>query len=279
MKSIYILVLFFSPLFAASQHYYNDIISTRDLSATAKTYLAQRVKSVTATGYDARGGKSTDFNEWQEFYPEEKMWRVATRNGQSVNRVTYRFDDQFRLISRRDSAMKAGSLTTYNYDPKGFITSIKIAAADTLSEFSETREHAWVYNTSGLPVTMWLITNGRDSVEYRFTSDAAGNVTDEQLFRRGTGLDRIYYYYNENNLLTDIVRYDRRTKKLLPDAMFEYDEKDRVIQKITTLSATNRDYLIWRYVINEKGLRKTEALFNKQKELSGRIEYSFTYLP
>ncbi len=279
MKSIYILALFLLPVATGAQHYYNDIVSVNDLSKTAKAYLDQKVKSVTATGYDARGAKSTDFNEWQEFYPVERMWRVATRNGQSVSRVTYRFDEQFRLVSRRDSAMKSGSMTTYVYDSKGLLTSLRITAADTLSDFTETREHAWIYNAAGQPVTMWDITNGRDSVEYRFTSDAAGNVTDEQLFRRGTGLDRIYYYYNENNLLTDIVRYDKRTKKLLPDAMFEYDEQDRVIQKITTLSATSRDYLIWRYVINEKGLRKTEALFNKQKQLSGRIEYAFTYLP
>jgi hypothetical protein len=55
------------------------------------------------------------------------------------------------------------------------------------------------------------------------------------------------------------------------------DKSGRVIQKITTISINNPDYLIWRYLFNEKGLKTKEALFDKLKELEGRIEYSYTF--
>jgi hypothetical protein len=59
--------------------------------------------------------------------------------------------------------------------------------------------------------------------------------------------------------------------------MFEYDEQDRVVQKITTTSSLNLGYLIWRYIYNEKGLKTKEALFNKDKELTGKIDYNYTF--
>ena len=61
----------------------------------------------------------------------------------------------------------------------------------------------------------------------------------------------------------------------LPDFLFEYDDSDRVIQKITTTSGKKIGYFIWRYVFNEKGLKTKEALFNKDKELQARIDYTY----
>ena len=59
--------------------------------------------------------------------------------------------------------------------------------------------------------------------------------------------------------------------------LFEYDDQDRVIQKITTTTSLNLNYLIWRYIFNEKGLKTKEALFNQEKELNGKIEFSYTF--
>jgi hypothetical protein len=125
---------------------------------------------------------------------------------------------------------------------------------------------------------MWRILNGKDSTEYRFTLDESRNIADEQLYRRNIGIDHVYYYYDDKNRLTDIVRYNKKAKQLLPDVMFEYDESNRVIQRITTISINNPDYLIWRYLFNDKGLKTKEALFNKFKELKGRIEYAYTFI-
>jgi hypothetical protein len=122
---------------------------------------------------------------------------------------------------------------------------------------------------------MWRIINKTDSVEVRFVLDKEGNVIEELNIKRGVYSDPIDYYYDERNRLTDIVRFNHKANRDLPDFMFEYDDNDRVIQKITTTTELHIGYLIWRYLFNEKGLKTKEALFNKDKELQGKIEYTY----
>jgi len=241
-----------------------------------KAYAANKVQSVTAAGYDPRGAKSSDFNEWQEVDLGKRSWKVTTRTGQEFTRQYYDFDAQQRLQQIVDSTRGVKSITTYQYNASGNITLIHTVINDSANDFTQTEDHQWLYNSAGKPERMWRIVNSKDSMEYRFTVDEKGNVADEQLYRRGQGVEPIYYYYDDNNRVTDIVRYNKKVKKLLPDFMFEYDESNRVIQKITTLSALNPDYLIWRYIYNDKGLKTKEALFNKEKTLTGRIEYTYT---
>ena len=277
MKNALIALALIFPVTALCQHYYNDILDARITGERMKNLTQQKVKTITATGYDARGAKTSDFNEWQDINAEKKILKVTTRNGQQVRRQFYQFDSQFKLISITDSSGDIKSSTTYSYDNAGNIISIKTTTKDSLQDFNETVVHQYVYGTGGKPEKMWRIVNDNDSSEYRLSLEEHKNIADEQLYRRGVGIDPVYYYYDEKNRLTDIVRYNKKAKKLLPSLMFEYDEADRIIQKMTILSTNNPDYLIWRYLYNEKGLKTKEALFNKQKELTGRIEYAYTF--
>lgn len=240
-----------------------------------KALATNKIKTGTATGYDAQGAKSTDFNEWQTVDLVQQKLMVTTRTGQSVTRQTSRFSNDFMIQSITDSATDFKSTTTYQYQD-GNIRSIKIVTEDATQGLSQSEEHVWLYTTTGKPQKMFRIINGTDSSEYRFSLDESNNVIDEKRYLRNAAVDSVLYYYDDNNRLTDIVRYDKRVKKLLPDFMFEYDANNRVIQKISILSATNPNYLIWRYAYNEKGLKSKEALFNKDKELQGRIDYAYT---
>ncbi|MET0637971.1 MAG: hypothetical protein ABWZ25_18205 [Chitinophagaceae bacterium] len=276
------LFLTFTILFTGqlqAQFYYNDIQNMLSLSARARTIFAEKVKTITATGYDPQGSKSNDFNEIQESDPQRRALKVSTRNGMQVTRVFYLFDDQSRPVSITDSSAGFKSVTSCRYDAGGNLINLTITVTDSLNDFSQVDDHQYLLNSAGKPEKLWRILNGRDTTEYRFTLDEKGNVSGEQLFRRNTGLDQVYYYYDDNNRLTDVVRFDKKTRQLLPDFMFEYDDQNRVIQQISTLSATSRNYLIWRYMYNSKGLKTKEALFNKQKELTGRIEYTYVFYP
>ena len=277
MKNILIAVILLFPATTFCQYYYNDILDARVTGERMKNYAKQKVKTITATGYDANGAKTSDFNEWQEINAEKRILKITTRSGHQVSRQYYQFDSQFKLMSITDSSGDIKSSTTYSYDNAGNIISIKTTTKDSLQDFNETVEHQYMYNSSGKPEKLWRIINGTDTSEYRLSMEANKNVVDEQLFRRGVGIDPIYYYYDDKHRLTDIVRYNKKAKKLLPTVMFEYDDADRIIQKMTILSTNNPDYLIWRYLYNEKGLKTKEALFNKQKELTGRIEYRYTF--
>jgi hypothetical protein len=279
MKNILLSVTLLLSIGLHAQYYYNDIIGTQDINGKMKTYNAAKVQSVTAAGYDAGGKKTNDFNEWQDVQSGGSVLKTTTRNGQSVARIYYQFDTKTRLVNARDSSGDIQSITTYNYDGGDRLVTIKTSTSDLKQDFNETEERQWQYTPAGKPEKMWRILNGKDTTVYVFTLDEKGNVADEQLLRRAVGIDPVYYYYDESNRLTDIVRYNKKVKQLLPDIMFEYDDSKRTIQKTIVLSTNTRDYIMWLYIHDDKGLKTKEALFNKDKELRGRIEYTYSYAP
>ena len=277
MKNLFLFVLIAVPFSLKAQYYYQDIISTNETNRLMKTYRDNKVLSVASTGYDPLGTKTNDFSEQQEILQSGSVLKTTTRNNLNTTVLLSRFDDQSRLISVADSAGYVKSSTVYAYDGAGKIVSIKNTTKDTSLEINNNEIHQWSYNSKGQPVKMLRIVNDNDTIEYRFNTDDKGNVADEQSFRKSKAGEIIYYYYDANNRLTDIVRYNNKFRKLLPDYMFEYDDNNRVLQKTTLLSNLHLGYLIWRYVYNDKGLKTKEALFNKDKEITGKIEYNYTF--
>ena len=269
-----ILTLFFYQ--ANAQYYYKDLVATADLARIMRTYVANNVQKVTAVGITPEGGPSSDFSEVHEVISNGTQLKITSRINKTVSSLRYIFNDRGLLIGTVDSSAGVKSTSTYTYDPNGKIISISNTAidADSAGNFSQTEIHQYLYKDGRLE-KMWRVINKVDSLEVRFVLDENGNVIEEKNFRRGIGADPIYYYYDDKNRLTDIVRFNYKANRLLPDYLFEYDENDRVIQKITTTSNLNLGYLTWRYLFNEKGLKTKEALFNKDKQLQGRIDYSY----
>jgi YD repeat-containing protein len=292
-----LLTLFFISLFITgnAQYYYNDIIGTLETNRQMKSYLENKVKTVTARGFDPRGMTATDFSEYQEVRENGSALKISTIN--NLNKTVYynRFDNQGRLISITDSSSDIQNITTYTYDDAGRISVIQSTSSDSSTNFNQVEIHRWIYGPKGQPEKMWRIINASDTLEIRFTPDENGNPGTEKPYRRGVETGQSYYYYDEQkqlkivatgvvyyyfddkNRLTDIVRYNLKAQRLLPDIMFEYDDKDHVLQRITTTSAQHLGYLIWRYIYDDKGLKTKEALFNKDKELTGKIEYTYTF--
>ncbi|TMI80963.1 MAG: hypothetical protein E6H10_12770 [Bacteroidetes bacterium] len=119
--------------------------------------------------------------------------------------------------------------------------------------------------------------NANDTTEVRFTLDGKGNVIEELPFVKKKNGEKIFYYYDDKSRLTDIVRFNTKARRLLPDYMFEYSANNQVVQKITTLSTIGIGYLIWRYAFDDKGLKTKEATFNRDKVMTGKIEYSYRF--
>lgn len=260
-----------------AQYYYNDIVGTLETNRQMKTYLANKVKTVSAAGYDQRGAKTSDFSEYQEVKENGMALRISSFNNLNKTVNYLKFDPRGRVIRSTDSSSSIESVTIYEYDTSGRITSVQNTIKDSSNDFNQAEVHHWVYNSAGKPEKMWRIINNTDSLEIRFTPDEDGNTGDEKTYRNARESAAIYYYYDDKKHLTDIVRYNKKAKKLLPDILFEYDDKDRIIQKITTTSSVNLGYLIWRYIFDDKGLKTKEALFNKDKQMTGKIEYSYTF--
>lgn len=86
---IYLLVT--APLQA--QYYYNDIIGTAETNQQLKNYNANKVRTVTATGYDNNGVKATDFSEFLEVKENGKALKSSSIVNFNKTVVYSRFDD------------------------------------------------------------------------------------------------------------------------------------------------------------------------------------------
>ena len=274
MKNFSSLILLLIVIQSNAQYYYKDLLATTDINEKMKIYILNNVHKVIATGYTSNGTATSNFNETQESDFKNKQLSITTVLNQNTNRIIFKFDENGRLQNLNDSSTGMISNSVYAYDVSGKLVEISNTIKDSSQDFSQTESHFWMYKNNS-PEKMWRIINMTDSLEVRFKSDESGNIIEEQNFRKEKESDPTYYYYDDKNRLTDIVRYNTKAKRLLPDFMFEYDEKNRVIQKISTISNIGLGYLIWRYLFDEKGLKTKEALFNKEKQLQGRIDYTY----
>jgi len=280
-KLIYLLLLL-SFYQANSQYYYKDIIAAADLNSQMKAYMANNVRKVTTTSFDRDGMPVREFSEVYEI--NGASLKITTRINDVTSSIRHNFNPAGQVITTVDSTANVKSTSTYSYDAAGKIVSIMNAAADADSGayFSQTEVHQYIYKDGRLD-KMWRIINRTDSVEVRFVSDKNGNVIEEWNVKRGVYSDPIHYYYDEKNRLTDIVRFNHKANRLLPDYMFVYDDNDRVIQKVTTTSGRNIGLLTWRYVFDQRGLKTKEALYSREtneegtkaNRLKGRIDYSY----
>ncbi len=274
-------ILFLSSSLQA-QYYFNDLIGASETARLMKTYLDNRVRTVSATGFDANNVKATDFLEFHEVKDNGTTLKITNRAANSHSVVHHRFDHTGKLVSTTDSTGTQMSTIRYHYDPSGRISRLENTTVDKANEFNLTETHIWSYTAEGKPERMWRILVGSDnpqpdSLEVRFIADDMGNTGDEVTYRRSVETGRLYYYYDDKKRITDIVRYNAKLKKLIPDVLFEYDDNDRIIQKITTVSSQMMGYFIWRYLFDQKGLKTKEALFNNDKQLTGKIDYAYTF--
>src|SRR5258708_1362030 len=95
-------------------------------------------------------------------------------------------------------------------------------------------------------VQMIKIKNRVDTTYVTFVPDDKGNVGEERSVHRGNPEPTVYYYYDDNNRLTDVVRYNPVAKRLLPDYIFEYDAQNRLATMLVTTGG-GTDYQKWNY--------------------------------
>jgi hypothetical protein len=235
------------------------------------------VRSVEEAGYDPEGMKDSVFSETHDFFADRNLLKIATRNKTDISNEYYRFNEKGLLTTITDTSSALVSTTTYNYDDKNNPVLIKNVVNDANDSIYENEEHVWFYNEQNKPVRMLRIVNKTDTTDVRFTLDEKGNVIEELPFIKKVSREKIYYYYDSKNRLTDIVRFNTKAGRLLPDYMFEYSDNNQVIQKITTVASGDVGYIIWRYSYGPNGLKAKEASFNKDKTMIGKIEYAYQF--
>jgi YD repeat-containing protein len=259
-----------------AQYYYKDLILTKQTTEKRKTYKEAGIKSVKLNSFESNGRPTEGFNCEQAIAGDFSTITTYTRSNVSSASVLTAFYDNSGLLKKTiDTSDMYQSTTEYEYNGSGQIVTITNTALETDNQMKETEKHIWTYDSKGIPTGMTKIKGNSDTTYLQFTADEKGNIVEERPVRNNLKLPAVYYYYSDNNLLTDIVHYDAKAQRLLPDYVFEYDEHGRLITMLVVPKGSS-DYQRWIYEYNEKGLKVKETCFNKRKELLGKIEYQYS---
>lgn len=256
------------------QYYYSDIAGTQQTNQQYKTLISNQLKKISAVSYEANNQPVENF--LLEQLIDNTKQQIVTRSktstvGESFFISSYRGN---KLSKTVDSSSSAVNTVQYQYEMDGKLKSITSTNKDFDGTLMSTEIHNWFYNAKGQPEKMYRVKNNTDTTYVTFAYDEAGNVGEETWKKKNRVVETYYYYYNAKNQLTDIVRYSKKARQMLPDFIMEYDEKGRVVQMTQTQSAS-ANYLIWRYLFNTNGLKEKEMVYNKKKEFLGKIEYSY----
>jgi hypothetical protein len=260
---------------AYCQHYYNDLLVPRENMKKQGLYRTQGVKSVHFNSFDTNNQPIDGF-KCDQVVKNNATEVVTTTtdplSGSSEN-TTY-FNSFGQLVKSIDTTDGSKTVITYGYDASSrisIITSSAISAGGYISK----EQHFWSYDAAGKPVRMLKVKNDVDTTTITFVMDEQGNPGEEKIVHKGQ-VQPSYYYYYDNNRLTDIVRYNTRAKRLLPDYVFEYDANNRVATMMVVSEGTG-DYQKWYYTYDAKGLKAKDECFSKTRVLIGKIMYQYQF--
>jgi hypothetical protein len=263
-----------------AQYYYKDLVATRENTIRWQAYRKNHVRSVTLSSFEADGKPTEGFVGEQQVSADGLTVTTHTKSGGTPESwIIAQYSADGRLVKNTDTSDTYQSVSEYRYDDRGRIAFIRDTSLETDNQLKDVELHIWNYDPShpDKPVSMLKIMNGSDTTFVRFVVDEKGNVTEERAMRQGASLPAIDYYYDADNHLTDIVRYNVRAQRLLPMNMFEYGDDGRVSSELIVPEEGNSFYEKWYYVYDDKGLKVKDFCYNKQKELVGSVEYQYSF--
>lgn len=273
MKGIIFFCLTLISIYVDGQYYFNDIVSIRQGNDQYKIWRAQKIASVKAVSYEPDNSITEGFSVSQEISRDGKRVTINTITDNQSSTTINMYD--LGILKRTQTDNKGiNNKIDYTYDTQGKISKVQLVTTDTAMRSTLTEVHEWSYDEYGAPLTMLKIKNLSDTITIHFIKDEQGNIGEEQWKKNGKTIESYYYYYNADKRLTDIVRYNTRLKKLLPDFVYEYNADGQPAQ-MTQFSLGSNNYFIWKYAYNDKGLKTQEICIDKTKKQIGRIEYQY----
>lgn len=272
MRIVFLLFFMCVSYCASSQYYYNDILTTRQTNRQYKLLKDNNVQQVIARSFEADGTPTEGFGLTQQLSEGSTAITTVTEHTGTGKTISTSWYNNNRIRKTLDSTENIKSTVTYSYNNND-IVSITTLTEDVFMKNSSVEVHQWMYE-NGAPVKMLLIKNNIDTTTVDFIKDSTGNIGEERWTKKGRRLETYFYYYNAKNNLTDIVRYNIRAKRLLPDFLFEYDDKGVLTQSIQVPQGS-ADYLVWQHQYNANGLKQKDLCFSKMRQPLGRIEYSY----
>jgi YD repeat-containing protein len=262
--------------YATAQYYYSDILSSVDIQSNFSGLTKHKIKKVTVSAYDANNEKIEEFILYQDVKADKNQLTTYSKSNLSDASILETFyNDKHFPIQLIDSSEGASTRTYYGYDGLGRL--IQLESNSIQQEQAENRvteKRIYFYDNGSMPDSMHRIKGNRDTMRVLFLATENGLPGEEQWFKDGKKIETWFYYYDENNRLTDIVRYNMAAKKMLPDYLFGYDDQGNLSSKITVQPGTGA-FRIWQYQYDVRGLKKEEQVKNRERQTEGKLVYTY----
>lgn len=272
MRGLFLFLFITQYSLVSGQYYYTDLIGLQQTQKNYEIIRKNRIKAISGTGISA-AEEVTILSKTEIPTDGKKITRTLSENN-STKELVYQFYELGRL--KKTAIKKPGTETIidYQYNPNGLLTTLLSTTKDSASGISITELHQWEYSSGGTPKKMIKKTNGMDSVTIEFQTDSAGLVLEETWIKKGKKIETYYFYYNPDNRITDIVRFNTTAQKLLPDYVFEYNERGQLV-KMIQIGLNGRNITHWDYSYFPNGLREMEIAKDRNKNLIIRTQYQF----
>jgi len=255
------------------QFYLNDIIGLKISQEKYQLMRKNKIKKITANSIEADGSSTKGFILTQELQTDGKKMITSIANAASpLEKITntYELSKLKRTIVNKSSIE---TRTDYGYDEKGLLNKIISTTIDSVQKTPISETHIWYYQPNGVPFRMIKSGDGIDTVTVDFLTDSTGLIIEEYWFKRGKKIETYYYYYTKN-LLTDVVRFNIKANRLIPDYVYEYNQENQLTNMIQ-VSFNGSAVVHWTYTYHSSGLRETETARDKEKKIIAKITYSF----
>lgn len=275
LKPFVTLVFIGIAIHSQSQYYYSDIILTQQANATHLLLKSNKLKTIATTNAMDNTWDRDKIATTEEYNAKWDELKSTTTTGGTDKSITITYYTNDRVVKKVNDDKKNTSLIIeYEYDAQGLLLSIATASIDTSVDNWFQEEHLYSYDAKGSPTKMIKIKNNYDTTIVNFLKDEQGNIAEERLTKKGLLIDSYYYYYNDKKQLTDIVKFNSKVEKMLPEFLLEYNTENKLSQ-LTQIPFGSSSYLIWKYIYNANGLKRFDLCYNKKGELVGRITYEY----
>jgi len=276
LLSAFVIIVFLANN-SFAQYYYQDIIAAQQATEKWKLYKDNKIKSVAISSFENNNQPTEGFECKQTVAKDYSQISTYTKTGYTRETTLISYYNANGILQKTiDTSKNYRSSTAYLFDASGNISSITNSSIETTGGIKNSEQHIWKYGADGKPLSMQKIKNNSDTTFINFVKDENGNIAEEYGVHNKAAMPTIYYYYDDNRRLTDIVRYNEKAKRLLPDYIFTYNDNNKLSAMLFVPEGSN-DYEKWVYDYNDKQLRTMETCFNKQKEVLGKIEYDYKF--
>lgn len=261
-------------LSSKGQFYYKDLVSTLQINSNFHLLKQNKIKLVKLKSYQGNMPVEEGFVCEQRVNLSRNEVVTYTKTSNSPESYfTASYNLQGLLSKTIDSSEESVSTARYSYNNSGKLEWITSETRATDNSPGSIETHHWEYKNDK-PFRMIRKKSAFDSTIIYFTIDEKGNVSVEEPKGGKTPARKTFYYYDDKNRLTDIVRFNEKLKQLLPDYIFEYEDEGQ-IATMTVVPEGSNDYQKWYYKYDDGGLRLVEFCYNKRQELLGKVEYDY----